>query len=142
MKNLHIAFLSLIILWCIGCGTTSQEALIVSPYYTSTAKIFNLKSGMSLDDVSSTLGIEPYDIYADAENGEKILVYKYRKFFEKDKKYKNTQDYLTGGGKDHYDGDFNLYVYFDNYSKMISFITEEGREDGEKIIRSSHSLQK
>jgi hypothetical protein len=48
------------------------------PRYTTVDQIYNLNIGMTMDEVSMTLGVKPYDIYTSFENGYKVLIYNYK----------------------------------------------------------------
>lgn len=84
----------------------------IAPPFTSLDKILQLKQGQSVDDVSNTLRIRPYDIVHSHENGSMILIYNYR---VKDR---------------------NLPVPSRAANQMIH--SEEGQREGEEWYNTAH----
>jgi hypothetical protein len=126
MKNK--LFLTIIVLVAL---TSCKMKYITNNYATTTENIFNLTAGMSLDDVSRTLKADPTDMYSNIKDNQKVVVYKYRKNFQKVPiKKKDNADYLRGGNPV-FKQESNLYVILDSKTnKLLYFITESGRKSG------------
>jgi hypothetical protein len=119
--------------------------------YSTVEKIVKITPGMSASDVSSTLGIPPYDIYHMAGDGSTILLYNYRL-----KKRKNTgcgllenmgladpfysKEENLSVGNSYYVEDCRLYVLLQN-GKVASLVTDAGREDSEDLLVQNNTIQ-
>lgn len=118
-KYLVVAVVTLVSLS--SCTTTEEVAVNVPmttrPYETSVDKIFNLRTGMKLADVSATLGCQPIEFYFDGSTGCKIVEYRYRR------KYHNIYEQSDIRYRD----DKKLYALF--YDDMLrEIITTSGQE--------------
>jgi hypothetical protein len=110
---------------------------IKNNYATTTDSIFNLRAGMTLDEVSKTLKSEPTDVYSNIVDNQKIIIYKYRKNYQQvPTKKLDAAEYLRGG-KSIYKDESNLYVVLDSKSnKLLYFITESGRKSGKTELNN------
>ena len=61
----------------IFCFSLFCSCIVRAPKYTGIAEVLQLKTGMTKDEVSKTLGIPPYDIKSTTDK-ETIYIYKYR----------------------------------------------------------------
>ncbi|MDE3255816.1 MAG: hypothetical protein KGN97_07540 [Bacteroidota bacterium] len=126
-----------------ACKSTSSTTSVESPSmpkYTTVDQIYNLNIGMTMDEVSTTLGIKPYDIYTSFENGYKVLIYNYKhKYMNVDSIDQHNLENIKRSDA-YYIEPNRLYVVFDKKTdKMISFITDKGR--GETIKNINNALQ-
>ena len=123
---------------------------IAAPYST-VEKIVKITPGMSASDVSSTLGIPPYDIYHMAGDGSTVLTYNYKL-----KQRKNTgcgllenigladpfysKEENLAVGSSYYVKESKLYVLLQN-GKVTSLVTDAGREDSEDLLLVNNTIQ-
>lgn len=96
-----------------------------------------------MENVNSTLGVLPNEFYTNFSDGNKVLVYKYKKQYQLvPLKSQNDKEYLANGGKEKFIKENNLYVVFDQKTdKMAYFITDIGRETAKKRIAESNLLK-
>ncbi len=128
----------------IGC---SQQKFVVAPPFTDMSRINTLKEGMSKEEVVSALQIQPFDLYfVEAKN--EVYVFNYR-LKERRIPVTNRSTYVEQGtemlnenmnsevsqreGVTFYTEWRKLYVSFKD-GKMISAITDSGREDGNNLV--------
>ena len=69
--TIYIAVLSLLIT---SCSTSSSTSTVPVQEFTTTEDIYSLNKGMSVSDVISKLGVDPYDITYNLTNNTKTLV--------------------------------------------------------------------
>ena len=132
MKNFTLkTIFALLLVTLYSCKDTK----VLTNYCTIPSKIYNLKSGMSIDDVNTTLGVGPKDVYAVVENKTKVLTYKYKLEYQQvASARKNNEDRLRGGDQ-RFDDEKTLYCVFDASSnKLLNFISESGRSSASKAI--------
>ncbi len=132
MKNILLsAFFLIALLFTTSCSRSK----IQTNYDTTPALIFNLKYGMTLDEVVSGLNIPPKDVYSVIENKTKVVVFKYKlKYQQVNIKNQNNADNLRGG-PERYKNEKNLYVVFDaTTNKLLYYVTESGRANAAKAI--------
>ena len=55
-----------------------SSCIVQAPKYTKIEQVLSLKPGMTKDDVTTALGIPPYDLRSMNDKGETVLIYKYR----------------------------------------------------------------
>jgi hypothetical protein len=78
--------------------TASQSPTAKYNYYTSVEKIYKLEKNMSYLKVNDILGIQPYDIYVDFNNGKKIVTYLYKnRYHEVENTLTDSEKGLNGG---------------------------------------------
>lgn len=120
-----------------------SSSKIINSYATTTENILKLTTGMSLDDVNRTLNCEPTDFYSNVNNGEKIVVYKYRKNLQSvPVNQKDDAKYLRGGKPVYQTEEANLYVVFDSKTnKLVNYITQSGRDSGVKEINDALKIK-
>jgi hypothetical protein len=114
----------------------------VVPYYTTVKNMTQIKIGMKLDVVNSTLGINPHDYYLDVNNGKKIMVYKYKHRYHKVLKMEVPRERGLAGGSPRYRKPSNAYFVFDqNSGKLEGYITDLGRKNGEGVLMQENYLK-
>jgi len=120
-----------------------------TPYLTTPENIWKLEKDMSLAQINTTLGVDPYDIYINDQTHSKILIYKYRLRTQKFKHITFLSPIVNFWVPSHPDGESQLrntteafrgrnekelYVVLDSKSnKLVQYITETGREDAEDV---------
>jgi len=131
-----------ILLTIFTCSIANYKSQVINNYATTTDNIFNLSSGMSLDDVSRILKSEPTDIYSNIIENQKIVVYKYRKNYQEvPTKSKDDANYLRGGKK-LYKDESNLYVVLDSKTnELIYYITDSGRKSGKSELNQALKIK-
>jgi len=135
--TIYIAVLSLLIT---SCSTSYETSSVPVQEFTTTEDIYSLNKGMSVSDVISKLGVDPYDITYNLTNNTKTLVWNYKSPHREIKDKKNDKSSLTSGSE-RYIKDFKeLYVSFSN-DKLIRFYTSEGQERSEELFIIQHTLE-
>jgi PBP1b-binding outer membrane lipoprotein LpoB len=135
--TIYIAVLSLLIT---SCSTSYEASTVPVQEFTTTEDIYSLNKGMSVSDVISKLGVDPYDITYNLTNNTKTLVWNYKSPHREIKKKKNDKSSLTSGSE-RYVKDFKeLYVSFSN-DRLIRFYTSEGQERSEELFIIQHTLE-
>ena len=124
----------------------SSCAVMVAPPYTKVESIVKINTGMTSSDVSSTLGIPPFDIYHMAGDGSTVHIYYYKVKERKNKgcslfmkNFYSKEENLTVGGS-YYTKEQKLYVLFQN-GKVASLVTDAGREDSEDLLIQNNTIQ-
>ena len=122
----------------VGLMTSCASSKVLNNYATTTENIFNLKEGMTLSEVKTTLNAEPKDVYSNTVNQTKIVVFKYRlSYQEVPLKARNNEEFLRGG-KAVYKDESNIYIVFDaKTNKMVYYITDSGRKSGKNEIKDA-----
>ncbi|SFT87896.1 hypothetical protein SAMN05216474_2862 [Lishizhenia tianjinensis] len=126
-----------------SCASVSYKTSKVLPYYTEPAKIVKLQNGMTLTQINSVLGIEPYDVYHMQDDGSTVLVYKYRL---KERKIEvTTSDDLTNqasqtSGTVYFTEEYKVYILLQD-GKLQSLITDAGRKDSKYILITNNTIQ-
>lgn len=121
-------------------------AVMVAPPYTKVESIVRINPGMTASDVSSTLGIPPYNIYHMAGDGSTVHMYYYKLKERKNKgcsifmkNFYSKEENLTVGSS-HYTKEQRLYVLFQN-GKVASLVTDAGRDDSEDLLVQNNTIQ-
>ena len=135
--TIYIAVLSLLIT---SCSTSSSTSTVPVQEFTTTEDIYSLNKGMSVSDVISKLGVDPYDITYNLTNNTKTLVWNYKSPHREIKKKKNDKSSLTSGSERFVNDFIELYVSFSN-DKLIRFYTSEGQERSEELFIIQHTLE-
>ena len=141
MKKTYIKLVGLMLMILsvsmVSCSTTTK----IYPYHASVEEIYNLSSGMNMQEVEKTLGsIKPFDVKVNFEDGYKIVEYKYKQRFQKVPiKRKNNAEYVSGG-KEVYKAGGSLYVVYDTKDKMLFYITDSGKERAQSSLATSNDL--
>ena len=122
--------------------THTSCKVVQNNYCTTTEKMFELREGMLLSDVTSTLGVEPRDVYSIIENQTKVVLYLYKREYQSvNRKFVNEEQSLRGGPK-RYKDEASLYVIFDaKTNKMLYYITDPGRSKGARTINTAIKLR-
>ncbi len=123
----------------------------VAPPYSTVEKIGKISPGMTASDVSSTLGIPPYDIYHMAGDGSTVHVYWYKLKQRKntgcavmeniglaDPFYSKEENLAVGAS--YYTTSHRVYVLYQN-GKVSSLVTDAGREDSEDLLVQNNTIQ-
>jgi len=133
MRNINLIIVAIGLLLA-SCKSAKNN------YATTTECIFNLRAGMTLEDVSKTLKSEPTDVYSNIVENQKVIIYKYRKNYQQvPTKKQDAAEYLRGG-KSVYKDEANLYIVLDSKTnKMLYFITDSGRKAGKSEL--NHALR-
>lgn len=97
---------------------------------------------MYLNEVSTTLGVDPKDVYSIIETQTKVLVYAYKLEHQQiNAKLEKDEQSLRGGSKRYIDEN-NLYVVFDaTTNKMLYYVTDKGRKSGSKKLNEALKLK-
>lgn len=119
--------------------------------YSTVEKIVKVTPGMSASDVSSTLGIPPYDVYHMAGDGSTVLIYNYKLKQRKntgcgllesmglaDPFYSKEENLATGSS--YYTKESKLYILLQS-GKVTSLVTDAGREDSEDLLLANNTIQ-
>lgn len=127
-KNLNqlFFFIATIFLMC------SCSEYVIVPQYASVEKLNSLTSGMSKDEVSQNLSVEPYEAYHSTENGCELYGYKYlHKFQEINPKNKHNRGALKGNPP-RYDDESDAFLYFEN-GKLKDLIVADANVNHEFV---------
>jgi hypothetical protein len=119
--------------------------------YSTVEKIVKVTPGMSASDVSSTLGIPPYDVYHMAGDGSTVLIFNYKLKQRKntgcgllenmglaDPFYSKEENLATGSS--YYTKESKLYILLQS-GKVTSLVTDAGREDSEDLLLANNTIQ-
>lgn len=122
--------------------TSCSNVFIGSPY-TSVSKMSKLEGGMTVEQINSTLGIAPYDVYHLQEDGGTLLTYQYRKQYRKTNVGQEAQMHdqeSQTSGRVWYKDPTRMYVFLKN-NQMQALVTEAGIADGEGILIDNNTIQ-
>jgi hypothetical protein len=145
--KLNLFFVALVAIIFSSCETVKQTW--VAPPYTSVDKIVNLKQGMTMADVTKTLGIDAYDIYHIQEDGSSVLLYNYRvkdRITELPMEPKKRDEFLHGesaqtAGTPYYKMESSIAYILYKDGKMRSVITDEGKVNSEFLMLINGNLK-
>jgi hypothetical protein len=140
MKNIFlILFVSGLLASCASAPSSYN-----SPNYTKVSKIFELKSGMTQGDIINTLGVEPFDIYTNFENGYKVLLFKYKQEYQKVSAARQDREENLKSGNVYYKSgkeSKDLFIILDSKTdRMITMVTSSGRGNSAKRILKNSAL--
>lgn len=123
----------------------------LAPPYSTVEKIVRVTPGMSASEVSSTLGIPPYDVYHMAGDGSSVMSYWYKLkerkntgcgTFEKmglaDPFYSKEENLSVGAS--YYTSEHKLYVLYQN-GKVSSLVTDAGQAESEELLILNNTIQ-
>ncbi len=102
-----------------------------------------LEGGMTVEQINSTLGIAPYDVYHLQEDGGTLLTYQYRKQYRKTNVGQEAQMHdqeSQTSGRVWYKDPTRMYVFLKN-NQMQALVTEAGIADGEGILIDNNTIQ-
>ena len=124
MKN-NIKKLIVVLLVTCSFNVFGQNK-VTKNIYTTIDKIFNINLGMTPEVVSSTLGIQPFDIHQNLALNQLIVEYKYVHKFIKDNADEVYLESSRNNGELYYQDETSIYMVFDNSRFLISYFTKEG----------------
>jgi len=137
MKNL--LYLSAILLF-------SSCTKMLAPPYSTVEKIARVTPGMTASNVTTSLGIPPFDIYHMSATGSTVHLYNYKLKERKNtgchllmKDFYSQEQNLTVGSS-YYTKQQLLYVLFDK-GKVASLVTDAGRDDSEDLLVHNNTIQ-
>ena len=123
----------------------SSCTYFIAPAYTSVDELSKVRKGMTMSKVNEVLGIQPFDIYTVQDDGGTILVYNYRIKDRRAKVHGNLTEYTKTEasqkeGIPWYGEPSRAYLLFKD-DKMASLITDNGRQDAERLMIVNNNLQ-
>ena len=127
----RILHLLLVILVFSSCSN------IIIPYYTTVDKMTKINPGMSKENVVTTLGIEPYEIFHGIENGCEVHQFKYK---HAEFKHGTLNSYQNIKGAKRYVDPSNVYIYYRD-GKVESLVTDDGKKGGSMVLSFAQQLQ-
>lgn len=121
-----------------------------APPFTDVDKILMLQSGMTLEQVKSTLGVDPYDVYHINEQNSVLVSFSYRlkerrfkiKTFnqdEIDRKFTNEESQTKGDLRYNKKDPKTAFVLFKN-GQLESVLTTSGKQSSERILIENNNL--
>jgi hypothetical protein len=117
----------------------AQESI---PEYTTTDKLYKVSPGMTEKEVTSIVGIPPYDIYHDVANNCKVLVWHYRhKQHSIPSSKEHSKESLTGGKVTYVNTEKVYMTFSENDKKLINYFTDQGKAKSVSLIKSGRELQ-
>ena len=144
-KNAVLALCAVLAVITSGCMKR------LAPPYSTVEKIVRITPGMTAAEVSSTLGIPPYDVYHMSGDGSSVMSYWYKLkerkntgcgTFEKmglaDPFYSKEENLAVGAS--YYTTEHRLYVLYNN-GKVSSLVTDAGRNDSEDLLVLNNTIQ-
>ena len=112
------------------------------PYYTRVENMTKLKPGQSLNQVNTMLGVKPYDIYLDFAEGKKIVVYKYKRRYQKVNTRRLKEETSLSNGMELYRDEGEMYcVFAQNKDKLLFYVTDLGRQSGKNSLLNEGKLK-
>jgi len=141
MKTMKtIIYISSVLLLLTSCGSTGvSNSYSMEKEYTTTEDIYSLAIGMSMNQVITKLGVDPFDITYNLTDEARVLIWNYKQPYHEVKNDKNDASSLTSG-VDKFKGDKKLYVHFKN-DKLIRFYSEAGLNQSESLFKSQHFIE-
>jgi len=121
----------------------SSCSTVIAPGYTSVSKIYKLKKGMKLKEVSYTLEASPYDMYVNYANGEKVVEYKYVHHYIKNPgaPKPNVNEDRLNQGANRYKNESDLMVVFDQKTgDMLYFYTSTGLSKSNAALNQMNQI--
>lgn len=109
----------------------------VQPKYTKVESIVRLTPGMDKQTVSSTLGIDPYDVYTIQKDGSTIFMYHYKHRQRELNSINNDNEkgLTEEKGSPKYLKPSRLFVMFDKEGKLNSVWSDEGTDNALRLIQ-------
>ena len=115
--------------------TSCKNSKVLTSYSTNVEGIFKLHDGMTLDEVSSALNVQPTDFYYALDNKYEVVTYTYRRNYQLVARDRVNDEASLRGGPARYKDEQTLFVILDaNTKKLIYYITEPGRKKAAKEI--------
>ena len=117
----------LIVVLLVTCSfNVFGQSKVTKNIYTTIDKIFNISLGMTPEEVSSTLAIQPYDIHQNLALSQLIVEYKYVHKFIKDNADLVYLESSRNNGELYFQDETSIYMVFDSNRFLISYFTKEG----------------
>ncbi|MDX1902638.1 MAG: hypothetical protein SFU27_00655 [Thermonemataceae bacterium] len=146
MKKQILFFVSLVITFS-SCVTITPKAKQVP--YTSVEKIVSLKPGMSYAEVSSTLGIPPYDVHYLTDSEGMALQYFYRLKVRKFKlpsmnnaeDFYESEEFQTIGEPKYLTSEPQILLVMFKEGKMSSALTGAGLQESEAYLLKNDNIK-
>jgi hypothetical protein len=110
-----------------------QSCIVSAPKYTHVEQVMQLKPGMSMDSVNSTLGIKPYDIDVYDSTGYRSFIYKYRTTDRKTIPFRLKET----NGKEKIGKYMDLVAFFDSTDVAYRF---ESRSTDSKVDQKKFNI--
>ncbi len=143
----RITPLIILILTMFVFGLANGQSKWNAPTYTNVKKISELKPGMTLTQVNSKLGIQPYNMYMTDENNNTIVLYNYRTLERKIVVDNDIRQHTQGNESSQTKGDLwysstssTIYILFAD-NKMKFLISDKGREEVEYLIIKDNTIR-
>ena len=106
----------------------SCSEYVIIPQYVSVEKLNSLSAGMSKEEVSNSLSVQPYEAYHSTENGCELYGYKYlHRFQEINPKNKHERGALRNNVL-RYQDESDAFLYFEN-GKLKDLIVADAKAD-------------
>jgi hypothetical protein len=117
------------------CIMLSACSVVMHPQFTNIQSILSVNRGETLSQVVDKIGFIPYDVYTQQTTGYKIVTYKY-KIIERqiDPKKKDNIGSESNGSTKYLSKLHTALFTFDANDKLISYITESGRDDAKSLL--------
>ena len=123
-----------------SCSAPAPMAL--SNYCTTTEYIYQLRKGMTLNEVNTLLRIEPKDFYYSVKDGSKVVTYKYKLNYQQVPSNKRDRAEYLRGGEGVFKEEGTLFVIFDAKTNQLQrYITDSGRASATKLLRNEQVLK-
>ena len=123
-----------------GCKSMTTNIKIQAPAYTTVDRVVALEVGLDPIQVSSTLGIQPYDLLSSTEDRVTIHVYHYKVWERKDSPALFSKEEGMNSGNPILGEQALLYVKFKN-NKLVALWTERGEQKTlELLIRDNTAI--
>lgn len=111
------------------------------PYYTDPTKISTIQVGDSFDELTSKLGIQPYDIFHVNGEGSTLISYKYRlKLRKVDAEQDLHNQASQTSGTAYFNEEKTAFILMVN-DKVSSVLTTSGIEDSRAILVENNLLR-
>lgn len=145
MKKQLLFFVSLVITLS-SCTITPKAK---QAPYTSVEKIVSLKPGMSYAEVSSTLGIPPYDVHYLTDSEGMALQYFYRLKVRKFKlpsmnnaeEFYESEEFQTMGEPKYLTSEPQILLVIFKEGKMSSALTKAGLQESEAYLLKNDNIK-
>ncbi len=113
---------------------TGCRKLIPVPNYVKPIELANLNTGMSKEQVKSTLGnLPPHEIFASDDEGCELVMYKYKTPAKKTSPLMMKRREGLTEGDEFFVNESDAYLYFKN-EKLQTVVTSNGRNDAVPAI--------
>ena len=135
-KNKNFIITGILLL---SMSLSAQDKISIE-YFTTIEKIYNIELGMTPAQVNSELGIEPFDIYQNLENGELILEYRYKHKYIRNNVAQIYYQSNMNQGEVYYDKPSSLFMIFDSNRTLTSYYTESGKQSAKEAYKWENTM--